>query len=217
MAKIEEAVLVQNVRTVAALDQMTSQVTAIHSSKQESLTIGQRAQNDIESVLTQTIHKDDNAMTDQLRITTRIPLTACSVACKCQCHIRIQTQTPKWLSAVIGTLFYSSAYTPSPDIRQCNVKTCLRAQPSSSSRLTYYFPSWVMRKAVVYSTWSNLNGENSCWMIKMPKEISASDICWQLIRLGNVKGIQRLLKSRLISPYDIRPDGVSLLHVGREN
>ena len=200
-------------QTSATLDRMSDQLKAIHNLRDGGPESSQCTQNSIRSVLAQTIYEDSDAMSTQLRITTSMPLKACDRTCNCQCHVRTQFQTPQWLSAVIGTLFYSSTNTPSLDVRPCSVTTCLRSQPLSSSRFTYYFPSWMMRAALVYSTWSNLEGKNSSWIVKMPNEIPLNSLCWHYIQAGCVGKVRELLQSRQTSPFDIEPDGASVLHV----
>lgn len=148
-----------------------------------------------------------------VRITTSRPLQACDGTCNCQCHVRTQIRTPKWLSGIIGTLFYSSTIKPDSNVRPCNVKDCLRADLSSSSQLTYYFPIWMMRCALVYSTWHNLDGVNSSWNIRIPNEVSYKASCWRYIGSGQLDRIQDLLRTRKMTPFDVRPDGLSVLQV----
>lgn len=155
----------------------------------------------------------DSALTETLRITTSMPRMVCDLACNCQCHIRMQYRTPQWVSAVIGSLFYSSTFTPAPDVRRCNSTKCFRSKPYSSSRFTYYFPAWMIRTAHVYCSWSNLQGTNSSWVIRMPREISDESKCWTYIEFGRTEGIKQLLMSKDMSPYDVNDMGDSVLYV----
>lgn len=199
--------------TSASLSRITAQLTAAPNLQIDNSETTHHTQEEVRSVLAQSIYGDGDATSTQLRITLSIPRKTCDGTCNCQCHNRAQLQTPRWLSAAVGTLFYSHSHTPSIDIRPCNVSTCFRSQLSSCSRLTYYFPGWMMRTAVVYSTWSSIKGRNSSWFIKMPRELPINLRCWDLVRNGHVEEIKELLESREVSPYDIRPDGVSILHV----
>lgn len=151
--------------------------------------------------------------TQSIRITTSIPYKRCDSACFCQCHVRKRYQSPNWLSAVVGTLFYSSTSTPALDVRPCNTKSCLRSKSAPSLRLTYYFPLWMMKTALVYSTWGNLGGTNSSWMIKMPREVSLKSPCWRYLHKRNEVAIRELLVNRQMSPYDVDPEGFSVLYV----
>lgn len=151
--------------------------------------------------------------TQSIRITTSIPYKRCDSACFCQCHVRTRYQSPTWLSAVVGTLFYSSTSTPALNVRPCNTKTCLRSKSAPSLRLTYYFPAWMMKTALVYSTWGNLGGTNSSWMIKMPREVPLKSPCWRYLHKRNEVAIKQLLVSRQMSPFDVDPNGFSVLYV----
>ena len=149
----------------------------------------------------------------QIRITTTIPRRNCDATCNCQCHVRTQFRTPPWLSTMVGTLFYSSSYTPSPETRPCNSRLCSRSRPYSSSRFTYYFPAWMMRATLLHATWNNLEGRNSSWMIRMPREISDGDYCWDYIYVGSVDLVRKSLSQRTMTPLDVDGNGESVLHV----
>ena len=47
----------------------------------------------------------------------------------------------------------------------------------------------------------------------MPRLISDSARCWDLIRLGKVDDIRGMLDRREMSPFDVASDGVSVLRV----
>lgn len=200
--------------TSASLNQITAQLTTVHDLQFNSLKTTHSRQDQIRSALAQSTYEDGNVISSQLRITTSMPRKACDGTCNCQCHVWTRFQTPKFLSAAVGTLFYSSTNTPSLDVRPCNVTTCFRSQPASSSKLTYYFPTWMMRNAVVYSMWTSLDGRNSSWFVKMPREISYERPYWSYVQLGWEENLWEPLERREISPYDVGPTGISLLHVG---
>jgi hypothetical protein len=104
----------------------------------------------------------------QLCVTTSLADTRRDVYCPCQCHIRIQGRTPRWMSAIIGSLFYSYQLRPCVQVRSCSLPRCCQKTPSSSY-FTYYFPTWAVRKALVLSSWNDLNGRNASWDIKIPR------------------------------------------------
>ncbi|KAF2663372.1 ankyrin [Microthyrium microscopicum] len=147
-----------------------------------------------------------------LRLKVSFPGQRCDALCACQCHIKYQVRTPQWLQSTIGTLFYNCVATPEINVRPCTFGGCKRTGAASSSRLTYYFPSWTIRKALSWSTWKDLTDGSRC-LIEMPREISPNSKCWTAIRLGNIEGIKALLSERLMSPYDIDENGWSVLHV----
>ncbi|OAL53438.1 hypothetical protein IQ07DRAFT_360737 [Pyrenochaeta sp. DS3sAY3a] len=180
---------------------LASDTTSLHSEK----TLTNSSSHDAGSEI---------STTQSIRITTSIPYKRCDSACFCQCHKRTRYQSPTWLSAVVGTLFYSSTSTPALNMRPCNTKTCLRSKSAPSLRLTYYFPAWMMKTALVYSTWGNLGGRNSSWMIKMPREVSLKSPCWRYLHKRNEVAIKQLLVSRQMSPFDVDPNGFSVLYKG---
>lgn len=147
----------------------------------------------------------------QVRVTMSVPIKPCDATCNCQCHQRTRYHTPRWLSAVVRTLFYSSFYQPSVDVLLCNILKCSRSRPHSSKRFVYYFPTWMIRSALVFSTWSNLDGRNSSWFVRMPRVIPNAHRIWRHIKDGEDEEIKKLLSTREISPFDIGSDGFSLL------
>jgi hypothetical protein len=148
-----------------------------------------------------------------LRITVSMPSKTCEVACSCQCHVRSQFQTPRWLQSVIGLLFYTTSQTPKVDIRPCDSDTCCRSLPSSSTQLVYYFPTWIMRSVLFVSTFHTLEGINSSWTVKMPREVPRNQSSWHNIQAGNTGTIRDLLYKGQMSPYDVDTNGISMLHV----
>ena len=203
-------------QTSTTLDEVITRLSAAQITGVGDSGGSQQTQNEFESMLAQTTPDSSNATSTHLSVTTSLPLTACDWTCNCQCHVQTRSQTPQWLSAVVGTLFYASTRTPSLDIRPCNNTNCFRTHPSSSCRLTYYFPSWIMRTVLVCATWNKLEGMNSSWMVTMPREIPLYSACWHFIESGSLGKVRDLLQSRQMSPYDIGPDGVSVLHVSCE-
>jgi hypothetical protein len=153
----------------------------------------------------------------QLLIKTTSASQVCDAFCNCQCHIRVQYRTPRWLAVVVGTLFYYSSVRPTFGVRSCNSTICRTGKPSSFSHFTYYFPAWIIRKAFACSIWKDLNGKNSSWAMTMPREIPNNNKCWHLIVNGDVRGIQDLLARREMSPYDVKPNGSSVLCVSQSD
>ncbi|KAF2797460.1 ankyrin [Melanomma pulvis-pyrius CBS 109.77] len=224
LSAIHDVSIVQRdhvVKTSATLEQIITQITTM-----QAINISESGGNDLDvdtSAETFTSptktdkakisqKRDDVYLTSQLCITTSMPQRGCAGTCNCQCHIRSQFRTPQWLSAIVGTLFYSSSYNPSPEVRPCNSLKCVRSRPSSSSYFTYYFPTWMIRSALVFSTWNNLDGRNSSWVFKMPNEIDSVNVCWYYIRRNSIEKIRGLLKKRSMTPYDMRSDGTTVLH-----
>jgi len=161
-----------------------------------------------------TLHGQQSASTSipQLVIKTVSTRQPCEAFCSCQCHIRFQYSAPRWLSVVIGALFYSSPVRPAIGAQPCNSTRCSRANLSLYSHFTYYFPTWIMRKAIVCSTWKDLNGKNSSWAVTMPREVPFRP--WlDFVQNGDLSGIQYLLARGKMSPYDVDIYGQSPLYV----
>lgn len=152
--------------------------------------------------------------TTQLCIRTSLSSGNCNALCACQCHIRIRRQSPRWMSAILGTLFYSASINPALDARPCNVSSCKRSkQQTSVYQFTYYFPTWLARLAITGDVWNNLHGANSSWTIRMPRTIPDGSLCWFYIDRGEAEEIQRMLSERQMSPFDVDEEGTSVLLV----
>ncbi|PSN72684.1 hypothetical protein BS50DRAFT_628829 [Corynespora cassiicola Philippines] len=110
-SKIGEVAIVLNKhhnQTSAKLDRIEAQMRVSHDSTEDDLKVHQHTRSEVQSVLEQAVYNDNNRMGDEIQITTIMPLKACEAICKCQCHVSGEYRTPKWLSSVVGTMFYSS-------------------------------------------------------------------------------------------------------------
>lgn len=226
LSTIQEVTIVyrdDSLQNPASLEQAIVETATIQSSQELMIQNHSSASNSVSRDHTSlTAHShfgsnqepEESSASSHIRITTTIPRKNCDATCICQCHIRTQFRTPPWLSALVGTLFYSSSYNPSPETRPCNSRFCSRSQSSYSSRFTYYFPTWMMRTALVYSTWDNLDGCNASWMIRMPREISNRSPHWKYISSGSLDRVQNELSEKSMTPFDCGDnDGESLLQV----
>jgi hypothetical protein len=151
--------------------------------------------------------------TPQLRVKVAIANQRCEALCTCQCHVRYRFRTQGWIAAAVGALFLNYHATPNLEVRPCNSPRCKRSNPSSSTKLTYYFPTWMMRKALALSMWNQFSGGGAKWVIETPREIPAHRPCWRYIQSGDSVALQNLLECREMSPYDIDHEGRSVLNV----
>lgn len=151
--------------------------------------------------------------TSQLCVNVAIPNQRCEVLCACQCHTRSRFSTQGWIATAMGSLFFNYYATPNLEVRPCNTPRCKRSSPSSATRLTYYFPTWMMRKALAFSSWNQFSGGGAKWVIETPREIPEDRPCWSFIQSGDIAAVQDLLKRRMMSPYDIDRSGRSVLNV----
>lgn len=223
-ASIKEAVLIQHIHqteTSVKLEHIrdilsiTPQTTGSQIIENSGIDTDESPSQSDENSSLQLSSQPANTVRDSshLRITTTFSANICNPTCQCQCHAKSRWRTPTWLSAVVGTLFYDSSYTLSATELPCNSIRCVRSQRYSRYNFTYYFPVWILRSTFVYTSWSNLNGRNSSWTFRMPREISWDHESWRLISDDNVSQFKVLLSERSITPYDVGEHGYSLLQV----
>jgi hypothetical protein len=155
------------------------------------------------------VSEEDNSM---VCIETSVASRKCDARCACQCHVRTSVNTPQWLAVVFGSMFYYSSGRTASSQAQCSTAACSQST-GMTSHVTYYFPTWLLRSSLTFSTWHDLHGANATWSIKMPRIVPDSARCWDLIRLGKIEDIRELLERREMSPYDVAADGVSVLRV----
>ena len=165
------------------------------------------------AVRTATKSSDDPTATGILCVTTLASADRCSHFCGCQCHVKNHVATPRWLSHIFGSLFYSYIGRPHLQRRACNYPLC-RKTGDPTGRLMYYFPSWWAAKAFSFScTWNDLGGRGASWSIKMPQLVSNLEPVWNFIQIGTISQIRDLFDKRWASPFDCQVDGKSVLHV----
>ncbi|KAH7379029.1 ankyrin repeat-containing domain protein [Cadophora sp. MPI-SDFR-AT-0126] len=147
-----------------------------------------------------------------LRIKTFAHTNRCEKYCNCQCHVQSRIATPRWLQVLVGTLFYSYAGTPILNSPKCNSPRCRRSMVSST-QFCYYFPTWMVRKALIFtSTWRDVTGSGASWSVRVPRVFDNFHPAVSSIIAGNLANLQRILSTREISPFDIDKDGESLLY-----
>lgn len=138
----------------------------------------------------------------------------CDWRCRCQCHPRQTRESPRWLTALVGTLFYGHTGTPLLRLRPCNFAGCIQRE-ALSCQLTYHFPRWTMKRAFTLSiSYKDLVGLSASWSIGFPGTISASHNAWQCIERHQPQEFLKLLRDRQISSNNMADDdGTSLLLV----
>ena len=135
----------------------------------------------------------------------------CPRGCRCQCHSRTSIRTPTWLRSVFGQLLWS--YNSSISLKSCNYPPCRKSW--SKHHFTYYFPSWIVSRAVIASAdLDNLFDVGAKLMVNVPLIVpEESHIVWSLVMAGNMEQLQQLL-SRDRSLMHVRNQwGQSILHV----
>jgi hypothetical protein len=140
----------------------------------------------------------------------------CYWSCPCQCHPRKNMESPRWLTDLLGNLFYSYTGTPLLQLRPCNYTGC-QQRKTVSCQLTYYFPQWMMKKMFTFTAcfW-DLGGLSSSWSIGFPRAMSASHDVWGFIEQGQYEEFLQILREGTIMVNDMADDdGTSLLLVSK--
>ncbi|KAF2232683.1 ankyrin [Viridothelium virens] len=130
--------------------------------------------------------------------------------CSCCCHIKRRIRSPSSgiLKTLVGSLFvgYSGipAMTPSCNETQCRKRSSMRIM------LNYQFPEWLWTKMLFasYDT-STLAGPELLLRVqtKIPFASPALDYCFR----GDITSLKRMFEDGTASPFDVDPDGTSLL------
>jgi hypothetical protein len=201
-----------HMRTSATLEQLTAKLTSEPTPSQSAsaLSVCHLGARRLPNLSTQS---DPILNSSLLCVNVAIPNQRCEVLCACQCHVRFRFSTHGWIASAMGSLFLNYYATPNLEVRPCNTPRCKRSSPASSTRLTYYFPTWVMRKALAFSSWNQFSGGGVKWVIETPREIPEDRPCWSFIQSGDLAAVQDLLKRRMMSPYDIDRAGRTVLNV----
>lgn len=141
----------------------------------------------------------------------------CDSLCRCQCHLRSQVKTPKWLQRFVGMIFFSYNNMLLLGRRPCDSSSC-RGVSTSIMQFQYYFPSWIFPRCLSLCTfWDDLTATGINLSFRLPKLVSSSECTLQAIASAGTVQLQTLINSGQISPFSIEPDGTSLLHVSPVN
>ncbi|KAI1357895.1 ankyrin repeat-containing domain protein [Xylaria arbuscula] len=137
---------------------------------------------------------------------------SCVQTCGCQCHTRTMTESCRWLSDVLGTLFYSYAGNPFSTPHPCNTEDCLQPQ-SSSYQFTYHFPRWMLNRALTLAmTYRNVGSLSGFCSISFPRAIPVHHKMWLHIQRHELEEVRNLLRNRIVYVDDMsEDDGTPLL------
>lgn len=132
----------------------------------------------------------------------------------CKCHRQKSIESPKWLSEMLGAFFCTYTGAAELQTRRYNDAGC-HQQGSASYELTYYFPRWLMSKAVTFAACCRgLGGFSGSWSIGFPRAISASHDVWRCIEQGKHDDVMQMLRGGTVLANDLADDdGTSLLLV----
>ncbi len=135
---------------------------------------------------------------------------SCRVLCSCQCHQKRSITTPGFTKRFIGSLFVG--YSCLPFIAaKCNEKKC--RQRNTRVVVSYQFPKWFWAQQLFKATLTTRATSGPEMVLRVQRTYPFSSEIYQYCLDGNVSGLRRLFESRIISPYDVDPEGRSLIHV----
>ncbi|KAK0718620.1 ankyrin repeat-containing domain protein [Lasiosphaeria miniovina] len=130
----------------------------------------------------------------------------CEPFCACQCHIMLAGQTPRWLQAVFGALFYQFTGTPLLYRRPCNSPRCLPR--GGSFRFEYLFPTSILPLILrVTGTWNHLGGLGGSWTLRIPDHvpITMQAVFNMIHQAASPQSVARYLDTNGISARAIDP------------
>jgi hypothetical protein len=154
--------------------------------------------------------KDNLDTNDTIQIKASCYRRSCRPWCSCRCHVRRSIRSPSIATDFLGSLFIG--YSGVPGLTQsCNEKQCSRR---SQVRFitSYQFPKWMWTRALFTSFMtSRLYGPEM--LVRVQNTISYVSETYQCCLNGEVGLLKKRFDNGLASPFDVDPEGVSLLHV----
>jgi hypothetical protein len=156
------------------------------------------------------IHSMDSlSCRDTISIKVKPTTKVCNDWCTCACHRRSSLRSPKIFDHFFGTLYLG--YHSIPMMASTCTETSCWQQKSSNTSVMYYFPKWLMARAIFLALATSAEPSVS---LKIPRIVDPKQEIFSYVRNGPLREVQRLFEERKASPNDIRGDiGRSLLHV----
>jgi hypothetical protein len=135
---------------------------------------------------------------------------SCRPWCSCRCHVRRSIRSPSLATDFLGSLFIGFSGVPGLT-EVCNESQCNRR---SQVRLiaSYQFPKWMWTRALFASFMtSKLHGPEM--ILRVKNTIPYTSETYQCCLNGELGLLKRRFDDGLASPFDVDPEGVSLVHV----
>ncbi|KAF7510833.1 hypothetical protein GJ744_005933 [Endocarpon pusillum] len=152
-----------------------------------------------------------------LSITTSSIKAKCDRFCRCQCHTITSYRTPRWMKSFIGILYFGYSGTPLLNRRPCNYSQC-RESGRPTTNFTYHFPRWAVSRVLsLTGRLDDLSGLGASWTIRIPRVIRPNAHIWWQISVGSIIQVQNSFAKGLASPFDVNPEGDSLLNFAIEH
>lgn len=134
----------------------------------------------------------------------------CRPWCSCCCHVRRSVRSPGLVKGFMGSLFVGYSGVPLAT-QPCNERQC-RRRSTLRFILSYQFPAWFWTRAL-FASFTTANVPGPEMLIRVQTKIPFASEIYQHCLNGNAESLQRLFQKRAASPFDVDPDGLSLLHV----
>ena len=137
--------------------------------------------------------------------------SACKPWCICRCHATTQWQTPHRLVGIFGWIYVDISGWQSLQLACDSTECRLPSQPMA--RVTYFFPTWFLARAVSLMLSSTpLAGPVAS--LKVQRTVSQDAAIFTYARIGDVEKVKYLFEQGLASPHDVSyRSGVTALHV----
>lgn len=178
----------------------------------------------IEFVPTQPFSPSSDSNTNALRskempvhlravTTTSLQSAVCSRYCTCACHKRRRIRSPQFVDSFWGTLFLGYSATPTMPPK-CTETTC-RQSTGPWISLTYYFPKWLLGRALSVALMNTLE-PTAC--LRFPRVIDINEAIFSYTQFDREEDIKLLFEQGLASPHDIDSTyGYSVLQVSHSH
>jgi hypothetical protein len=130
---------------------------------------------------------------------------SCPIWCGCICHARQNIN-------LFSILFISYIATPFRP-RKCSERSCKSGVTGFGARMTYYFPRFLLSKALAIHIGMNQYNEPA-FSLAIRNVVPPNASIFAAAHDGDVEGLKLLLGSREFHPNDISElDGTTALHV----
>lgn len=139
--------------------------------------------------------------------------TSCArIWCSCNCHNPGHLRSPKFIESVLGSVFIG--YSDIPQLTpSCSLSACKERRRLPALRINYYFPQWFFSRMITTTIMYNSRDGLDIHRLRMPRIIPTASIIFNLAQTGDIEGIMSIFEKGLASPYDVDPDGFSVLWV----
>jgi hypothetical protein len=130
--------------------------------------------------------------------------TSCDWDCACVCHRLRTLRSPEPLAKVVGAL------------RVVIVVVRCHGTSASTVSLVYRFPSWLVPRTLHLQFLHSRSGNFSV-RLGVSRVLPSNAFAFSCAATGDIEVLKLLLVRGVVSPFDVDPNGDTLLHVGRVN